>query len=54
MLSSCRFVKEEFRQRSHPAMVWIEKDFSNFFTDGAPSRFPGDRTGDPFLGQVTF
>ena len=35
-------------------MVWVEKDLSNFFTDGASSRFPGDRTGDPFLGQVTF
>jgi len=53
MLSPCRFVKEEFRQRSHLAMVWIEKDLSNFFTDEASSRFPGDRTGDPLLGQVT-
>ena len=35
-------------------MVWMEKDLSNFFTDGASPGFSGDQTGDSLLGQVPF
>jgi hypothetical protein len=35
-------------------MVRMEKDLSNFFTDGTSSGFPGDQTGDSLWGQVSF
>ncbi len=49
MLSPGCFVEEEFRQGSHLAMVWIEKDLSDFFTDGTSSGLSGDQhRGFPF------
>jgi hypothetical protein len=54
MLSPGCLVEEKFRQGSHPTMVRVKKDLSDFFTDGTSTGFSGDQTGDSLLGEVPF
>jgi hypothetical protein len=35
-------------------MVWVQKNFSHLFTDGAPSWLSGDLARDAFLNEVFF